>query len=150
MAVRRTCAAAVLVAGSLLSGCADGSQCEAGAHVVREVGPSLVLDSATGLDGEPVRVVDLSRIRFDGRPVDRRLLASSYRSDGLSLDGGRLVCELPCGLAGTAGRWQLRVTGPAASTASVDAVGGPRIDPGGCSATLGHAPEIALRLTPTP
>jgi hypothetical protein len=148
MAVRRVCAAAVLVTGALLAGCADGSQCEVGAHVVREVGPSLVLDSATGPDGEPVPVVELSRIRFDGSPVDRRLLVSSHRSSGLSLDGGRLVCDLPCGLTGTAGRWELRVTGPDASTTRVEVRGEPRLDPGGCSPAVGQAPEIALRLEP--
>lgn len=148
MTDRLACAATVLVVASLLVGCAGDPQCEAGPHVVREVGPSIVLDSATGADGEPVRVVELSRVRFDGRPVDRPLLASSPRSDGLSLDGGRLVCDLPCGLAGAGGRWQIRVTGPAASTALVDAHGEPRLDPGGCSPAVGRAPEVVLRLAP--
>lgn len=150
MADRRAGAVAVLVAGSLITaGCADGPQCEVGAHVVREVGPSLVLDSATGVDGERVRAIDLSHVRFDGRRVDRGLMVSSPRSDGLSLGGGRLVCDLPCGLSGTAGRWEFRVTGPDASAARVEVLGRPRIDPGGCSPTLGQAPEIAIRLTAT-
>lgn len=139
---------AVLVAAALLAACTGGSECEAGPAVVTEIGPSLVLDSVTGVDGAPVRTVVLSRIRFDGSPVDPRVLASATRSEGLALDGGRLVCDLPCGLAGAAGRWQLRVTGPEAGSAQVDALGAPRLDPGGCSEPVGEAPEIAIRFVP--
>ncbi|MBD3925579.1 hypothetical protein IEZ26_13165 [Nocardioides cavernae] len=138
----------MLLAASLLTGCGGGSECEVAAHVVSEVSPSLVLASVTGTDGGPIDSVELSRLRFDGHRVDRRSLVSSWLSEGLSLDRGRLVCSLPCGLAGATGRWQIRVTGPAGSTALVDVQGHPRLSPGGCSPVVGRVPTITPELTP--
>ncbi|WP_416957191.1 hypothetical protein ACNKF0_07720 [Nocardioides sp. T5] len=150
MAAPTARAAATLVAGLLLGGCGGGSECEVAAHVVREVGPSLVLTSSTGVDGKPVDSVELSRVRFDGRAVDRRSLVSSWLSSGLTLDRGRLVCSLPCGLAGTTGQWQLRVTGHDGGAAHVDVQGHPPLSPGGCSPVVGRAATISpeLRLAP--
>ena len=141
-------AAGVLVAASLLTGCGGASECENGPDVWRELGPSLVLGSAVGGDGEPVDSVELSRLRFDNRPVDRRALVSAVESDGLFLVGGRLTCSLPCALAGTRGTWQFRVTDPAASTVRVVAQGRPRVSPGGCRPTEGEVPTIEVQPTP--
>jgi len=139
---------AVVVVGLLLSGC-GGEECEIGADVVREVGASLVVESAVGPDGKTVPAVELSRLRLDGRPVDRGALVSSPESDGLSLDGGRVVCTLPCGLDGPAGRWQFRVTGPDGSSAQVDAAGAPRTSSNGCSPPRGRVPMVTPRLVAT-
>ncbi len=146
--VTRMCAAGVLLAASLLTGCGVGSECENGPDLWRELGPSLVLDSAIAGDGEPLDTVELSRLRFDGRPVDPRALVSAVESEGLVLVGGRLTCRLPCALAGTRGTWQLRVTDPAAGTVRVVAQGRPRVSPGGCRPTEGEVPMIEVRLTP--
>ena len=53
------------------------------------------------------------RLRFDGRPVDRRALVSA--GSPTSSSWGRLTCRLPCALAGTRGPGS-PVTDPAAST----------------------------------
>ena len=140
-------AAGVLVAASLLTGCGGASECENGPDVWRELGPSLVLGSAVGGDGEPVDSVELSRLRFDNRPVDRKALVSAVESEGLVLVGGRLTCRLPCALAGTRGTWQLRVTDLAASSVRVVAQGRPRVSPGGCRPTEGEVPTIEVQLT---
>ena len=141
-------AAGVLLAASLLTGCGGASECENGPDVWRELGPSLVLDSAIGGDGEPLASVELSRLRFDDRPVDRRAVVSAVESEGLVLVGDRLTCLLPCALAGTRGTWQFGVTDPAADTARVVAQGRPRVSPGGCRPTEGEVPTIEVQLTP--
>jgi len=148
MVVTRMRAASALLAASLLTGCGGDSECENGPDVWRELGASLVLGTAIGGDGESLDSVELSRLRFDGRPVDRRALVSAGESEGLVLVGGRLTCRLPCALAGTRGTWQLRVTDPAASTARVMAQGRPRVSPGGCRPTEGEVPTIEVQLTP--
>lgn len=137
----------VVVAAALLSGC-GGQECENGADVVREVGASLVVEAAAGPDGETVPVVELSHLRLDGRPVDRRGLVSSPYSHGLSLEGGRVVCTVPCGLSGTAGRWRFRVTGKDAGSAQVYALGAPRTSPNACSPPRGRVPTVTPRLGP--
>jgi hypothetical protein len=139
---------AALVATLLLAACGGGGDCEAGAAVVSEEGPSLVVDSVRDEDGNPVGSVQLSDVRFEGLSVPRRALVDSVESSGLTLDGGVLTCTVPCGLSGTEGRWQFRVTGPDAATAQVDVRGDPKVSPGGCSPARGEVPLVTVELTP--
>lgn len=145
MTPSRSRAAAVVVACLFVSGCA-GEECQNGADVVREVGASLVVEAVLGPDGTTVPVVELSHLRLDGRPVDRRALVSSPYSAGLALARGRVVCTLPCGLPGPAGLWQLRVTGPDASSADVDAAGAPMTSANTCQPPRGRVPRVVPRL----
>ena len=141
-------AAGVLVAASLLTGCGVGSECENGPDLWRELGPSLVLGSAIGGDGEPLDSVGAVPPPLRRPTRGPRALVSAVESDGLVLVGGRLTCRLPCALAGTRGTWQFRVTDPAAGTVRVVAQGRPRVSPGGCRPTEGEVPTIEVQLTP--
>ena len=115
------------------------------------------MDSVVDANGEPVRSVQISHVRLDGRPVKRRLLVKGFDfkrhdrlavwpSSGLALDSGRVVCTVPCGVGAIAGHWQFRVTGPTSTTAEVDVQGHPMVSPGGCSPAEGDAPKITVEL----